>query len=627
MRLASALAVSGILVLAACGSSSSSPSSKSNNSSAGKILSTTNGEFGKLPAATGSPTKGGTLTYGIIAGSQPNFIFPITPSASSSIYNQQFQNQMFVPLYTNEISDRPILSFATSIGNAPVYTNKNKTVTINMKTNYKWADGHSVDAQDVLFFIDELKAAVKESPSNFGNYTPGDFPDNITSMSAPSKFQVVLHISKTYNPSWFTNTQLGLISPLPSTSWAKSSTSGSQLDFSNPANAKAIYDFLVGESKHPATFASNKLWQDVDGPFKLTSFTASTDANTMVPNPTYGGTPKASVGQLKAVYFASSTAMFNQLRSGTLNLSAPLDPADLPQVPTIERGGYHVWGYPSGGFNYLVFNFKDTTNNWDKIIGQLYIRQAIAHLQDQAGIIKGVYKGAAAPAYGPVPAIPQSAYVPSNAATNPYPFSTSAASQLLSSHGWKVVPNGTTTCQSPGTAANQCGAGIPKGQNLNITVPYSNDPSNIGGQVTALASNAKAVGINLSPVAKTFNYLISNYSDPDAKSNINKWQVMDFGGFTGSNYPTSNEIFNTTGSFNEGGYSDPKADALIKASQFSTDPNAVKTEAAYLTQQLPGMFEPAADLITAWKGISGSPDSFANLSQFGFAPQYWYVTK
>jgi hypothetical protein len=31
--------------------------------------------------------------------------------------------------------------------------------------------------------------------------------------------------------------------------------------------------------------------------------------------------------------------------------------------------------------------------------------------------------------------------------------------------------------------------------------------------------------------------------------------------------------------------------------------------------------------VFAWKGISGPPDSFANLTQYAFTPEYWYLTK
>jgi peptide/nickel transport system substrate-binding protein len=225
-----------------------------------------------------------------------------------------------------------------------------------------------------------------------------------------------------------------------------------------------------------------------------------------------------------------------------------------------------------------------------------------------------------------VPAVPATNYVPSNVATNPYPYSISAASQLLSSHGWKVVPNGTTNCQSPGSGPTNCGAGIPAGQNLNFTDYYTNDPQAAGQETNQLASAAKQVGINVNPVSKTFNFIINQYDDPIAPANNNKWQVENYGGFTEGAYPTTDTIFNTGGTENEGDYSSATADRLIHNSRFSSNPNAVKAEASFLTKDLPAIFLPNPDLIFAWKGISGPPDSFANLTQYSFTPEYWYRT-
>jgi peptide/nickel transport system substrate-binding protein len=69
-------------------------------------------------------------------------------------------------------------------------------------------------------------------------------------------------------------------------------------------------------------------------------------------------------------------------------------------------------------------------------------------------------------------------------------------------------------------------------------------------------------------------------------------------------------------------------DQLINASINGTDPNAIKAEAAYVTQQLPGIFQPNQDLIWAWKNtISGPPDSFANMTQYTITPEFWYIKK
>ena len=56
-----------------------------------------------------------------------------------------------------------------------------------------------------------------------------------------------------------------------------------------------------------------------------------------------------------------------------------------------------------------------------------------------------------------------------------------------------------------------------------------------------------------------------------------------------------------------------------------TDPQAVQKEAAYITQNLPAIFQPNEDRIWAWKNtISGPPDGFANLTQFALTPEMWY---
>jgi peptide/nickel transport system substrate-binding protein len=127
---------------------------------------------------------------------------------------------------------------------------------------------------------------------------------------------------------------------------------------------------------------------------------------------------------------------------------------------------------------------------------------------------------------------------------------------------------------------------------------------------------------------------VQNYNDPAAPKNDNAWAMEDFGGFTDSTYPTTFGVFNSTGSANLGGYDDPQADALIKASISSPNPSAVTAEASYLTAQQPGLFEPNPDAggngscIIVWsKDLSGTPASFENLTQFDLTPEFWFFTK
>jgi peptide/nickel transport system substrate-binding protein len=611
-----ALAVVGVTALAACsnGSTASGPN---------KVAS----GFAGIPAPAAKHVPGGTVTFGMAAGATPTYIFPIVPGAQSSVYTiAYFQNLFWRPMWWSPVGHALDINYRLSLASKPVFSNGGKTVTINMKTNYKWSNGQPVDAQDVIFYIDLLKAAVKISPANSGNYTPGFFPDNVKSATATSKFTVQLQLTKAYNPGYFFYDQLTLITPLPSTAWNITKPGGPHISFTSLANAKKIYTFLSTQSNKLSTYANNPLWQTVDGPFHLTAFNPSTDANTMVPNPAYSGPDKASIKQFQEVAFTSDTAEYTALLDGQLTVGL-VPSTDYPQIPTLKGKGYNVFGFPNFGFDYMPFNFKNTTNHWNKVVGQLYVRQALAHLIDSAGYIKGIYHGYAALATGVVPSEPASPFTPDNAIHPPYPFSVAAAKSTLAAHGWKIV-GGVQTCESPGSGASNCGAGIPKGTQLAYTLVYNNGSPAITSETTAFASDAKQAGIKVSLVGKTFNFILQNYYNLAAPHNINKWYQEDFGGFTQSLYPTTNSIFNTTGSYNIGSYSNPKTDSLINASVFGSDPNAVKTEASFIATDLPGLFQPDADHVYAWKtSLSGPQASFWELPQFSINPEQWYFTK
>jgi len=182
-------------------------------------------------------------------------------------------------------------------------------------------------------------------------------------------------------------------------------------------------------------------------------------------------------------------------------------------------------------------------------------------------------------------------------------------------------------CDNAGRAPNQCGPGIPLGTPLAFNQIYANQPPVNKKQTEAFASECKKVGITVTTESGTFNDIVSNYSDISVPATINKWAMLNFGGFTNSLYPTTVALFNTGGTYNLGNYSDPMADTLIHNSIFGGDPSAVKAEASYLAENLPGLFLPSADNIAAWKKtLSGPPEAFSNLTQSGFTPEYWYFT-
>ncbi len=328
---------------------------------------------------------------------------------------------------------------------------------------------------------------------------------------------------------------------------------------------------------------------------------------------------------IRAVSFTSQTAEFNAVRTGSVDVGY-IPPSELPEVGAVEARGYHVFGYPSFGFNYVVYNFLDKTGHFDAIIAQRYIRQAIAHLENEAGYIRTIFGGAAGPAYGPVPALPASPYAPANAVTNPYPFSVDAAVSLLTSHGWTVHPGGTDVCTKAGSGPGECGAGIPAGTKLAFNLVLTADQA-IERMDDDLASQAAKAGITISLKHSTFNYIITNYNNqiPGDQANVDKWAMADFGGQSISTYPTQLGVFDTAGGSNSGSYHNPIVDHLINASVTSGDPAAVRAEAAFLTADQPGLFQPNQDKMVVWKtNLSGAPASFANLTQLSLTLEFWY---
>src|SRR5690606_16766536 len=109
----------------------------------------------------------------------------------------------------------------------------------------------------------------------------------------------------------------------------------------------------------------------------------------------------------------------------------------------------------------------------------------------------------------------------------PYPYDPEAAQTLLADHGWKVTPDGTTTCESPGTADDQCGADIPQGAKISFTLASANTPAYVGARDVAFVSEAKKLGIEVKVVTKSLNYMYSNYGNSFAPATKNEWAMQD----------------------------------------------------------------------------------------------------
>ncbi|MHB1538122.1 MAG: ABC transporter substrate-binding protein [Solirubrobacteraceae bacterium] len=618
------------LALAACGGSGG----PSKAGGAGEASTGIRGVYGSLPAE-GARKPGGTLTISQLSGTVPDYIFPVVPANKATVYTiDEFMTTFILPLYLGPEGAEQKIDKSLSLAEEPTYSNGDKTVTIKLKEGFKWSNGEPVTAEDVVFDIEMMKQAVEESPANLSEFSKGEFPETIETVEDPSTYTVVMKLTRTYNPAYFMNNELGTekVFPLPAKAWNVASANGPHLNWREPANREKIYDYLHTAGGKVAEFSTNPLWKVADGPFELATFNATNSSYTLVDNPDYGGSPKPALAEIKRETYTGLTPQLNALRTGSLEVDL-LDFSQLGDVKSLQSEGYTVYGYPNLGYYGAIFNFQDTTNHFNKIVAQRYFRGALAQLENQPAYVKGLYKEAAVPAYGPVPSLPPTPYTPSVATKTPYPYNPKAAVQTLEKHGWKVVPGGQSTCEKAGSGPEECGQGIPAGTPIKFSwyhIPTS-EVAAISLESEAFASEAeKQAGIDIELHEKAFNYLTESFdnANPEDAKNVNSWGVDNFGGFTLDYYPTTNTIFNSTGSFNFGGYRSAEANKLIKASVNGTNTAAVKSESAYLTEDVPDLFFPNQDKIYAVSNRVGGPaSSFLALTQYIPLYQFWYLKK
>ena len=202
-----------------------------------------------------------------------------------------------------------------------------------------------------MFDIDLLKAGVKESAANWGQYTAGQFPASVTSATAKGN-TVTIKLNKAYNPGYFLNNQLQDtnygVYPLPSKVWNVTSAGGKHVNnWSNPKVAKQIYDYLNKLGGQVGQF-SNTLWKTGDGPFTLGSYNTTNNSFVLMPNTKYGGAPKPK-NEVDVNTYTSFTAELNAVKSGGLDVMLGFDPSQIPQMSSLKSDGILAYGGPELG--------------------------------------------------------------------------------------------------------------------------------------------------------------------------------------------------------------------------------------------------------------------------------------
>jgi peptide/nickel transport system substrate-binding protein len=593
--------VACVTLLAAC-SSSSSPGSTS----------------GATRINGGTATVALNQTEGVF-----NYIFPLLNFDNDTFANVTYsQYLMWRPLYWFGSPGHVGVNFSESLaGPATVTSSGGKTVaTIQLKP-YRWSDGTPVTSRDVEFWINLLRA----DKAQFWGYTPGEFPDNVTGFKALSSSKFTLTFDHTYSAQWLYN-QLGLIIPLPQQAWDKKQVGGKVGNYdTTTAGAAAVDSFLLAQNKDTATYATNPLWQVVDGPWKLSSYASNgTGDATYVRNLKFSGPATGSLHAIRILSYSSDTAEFDELLSSTGVDYGYVPYDDAAQVSRVKSDNYTVQAWPSWGINYIFLNYASPQSG--AIFQQLYIRQAMEHLINQAGYISAFLQGYAYPTYGPVPSQPASQFISPEEARNPFPYDPAQTATLLKTHGWTLV-NGTQTCTRAGSGATQCGAGIASGAKLSFPFLYATGSTGVQEEVAALQSAFTQAGIKLSPSGTTFQTATGSMTPDCNKPNC--WQFAYVGEAwlfdPGYNEPDGAILFSSNGPSNLGGYTSTKADGYIDQLGSGGISAFYKYE-NYVSTQLPGLWLPQTD--TQISAVNSKlQGTFPQDPLDNLYPENWYFVK
>jgi peptide/nickel transport system substrate-binding protein len=525
-----------------------------------------------LSSCSGASTQhhGGpsTVTFAEQPGASPNYIFPLLSGAYfDSVNQEQFQYLMYLPLYWFGQSGQPILNTSLSLAYPPVYSHGNSVVTIRLK-GWKWSNGEVVDARDVVFWMNLLK----QEKTNFGPYVPGTFPDNVVSYTIVSPLVVRFNLNRGYAANWFTDNELSQITPLP-LAWDRTGASSHPGNYDqSPAGAKQVYSYLIAQAGVPSNYASDPLWQVVDGPWHLSKYDASTGYVAFARNARYSGPSRPGVRVFIEEPFTSASAEFNALRSGTIDYGY-IPPEDASQAGVLKRLGYSVAPWSVWGFTYVDLDYLNPTSG--PIFAQPYIRQAMQSLIDQPQIIRSVYAGDAVATNGPVPLSPVTDLVSPQERKGFWPYSPSAARALLTAHGWHVIPGGNSYCEHPGTGTGECGANIPSGAKLNFGFDYVSGTVAVANEVAILQSTFRSeAGIVLSLSSEPLNALLpiaTQCAGMTQMASKCSWDMVYFGAprflYEPDYYPTGEDIYATGAADSGDGYSNPAVDRVISATE------------------------------------------------------------
>ncbi|MDQ0663705.1 peptide/nickel transport system substrate-binding protein [Arthrobacter ulcerisalmonis] len=326
-----------------------------------------------LTACTG-PTGGGGSTgsangnSSVIAYGTTDKVTALDPAGSYDNGSFMVMNQIYSFLLNSKPGGaEPVPDLAESAS----FT-KPTEFTVKLKSDLKWANGHSLDSKDVKFSFDrQLKI---NDPNG-----PASLLTNIESIATPDTATVVFTL-KQANDQTFAQILQSPAAPIVDDEVFPADKLLSDEDI---VKAKAFYGQYVIDSYNKNTLVSLAAWPDYKGVL---------------------GKPANSGATIK--YYTDQTNMKLEVKGGQIDVAnRSLSATDIDDLKKDSNVKVNIG--PGGEMRYVVFNF-DTMPFGAKTPEAdprkaLAVRQAVANLVDRQAISEQVYKGTYLPMWSNVP--------------------------------------------------------------------------------------------------------------------------------------------------------------------------------------------------------------------------------
>lgn len=566
------------------------------------------------PAGTAGE-RGGSVS---VALKTPTWILPVSAPGFTQGENGIFRVAQYPGLYSYKLDGAAKFNIdeQRSLAKVPEISNGGKTLTIELKDR-TWSDNKPITTRDIEFWWN----LVRNNTDKWASYRKGGFPDNVTEFKVIDAKKFSITTDKEYSPGWFVGNQLNRVVPMPQHVWDKDAESGPIGDHDrSPEGAKKVFAYLTAASKDTASYATNPLWKTTSGPWTISAYTPNGEVK-LKPATNYKGDDKPKLDEVVFKPFTGDDAEFNVLRAGQLDYGY-IPAGSSSQKGYIESKGYKVSPWYGWSITYMPFNFNNPKTG--PLFKQKYLRQAMQHLIDQPTISKVVWQEAASPTCGPVPQKPGAA---GSMEGCKYAFDQKKAVELLAENGWKVAPDNTTTCEKPGNGKGQCGEGIAAGTPLSFVVTSQSGFAATTKMMAELKSQFAKAGIQLTIKEVPDSVAVTQKCKADDPKCT--WDLSFFGSQASWYFPpyaSGERLFATNAPVNLGSYSNPEADKLVDATQFSSDESAMKAYNSFLAEDLPVLWmpNPVAQISAYKKNIVGIDPQDPTLEML---PQDWARTK